>query len=200
MIPMKKLFSLLFIFTLLLGVLALPATAATASTEGFAAQVLALVNEERAKQNLPALRGGNSALTAAAQLRAQEIQTSFSHTRPNGTQCFSVLGQYNVGAYSQAGENIAYGQATPDEVMQAWMNSSGHRANILGNYTQLGVGVYEVNGTVYWSQEFINDNPPSRSSASGASSSSAHFWDSWSTFGQWCLKWLLLGWLWEQWA
>jgi uncharacterized protein YkwD len=61
--------------------------------------------------------------------------------------------------FTAAGENIAYGQRTPEEVMNAWMNSSGHRANILNpSYNQIGVGVAKsANGTFYWTQEFIKN-------------------------------------------
>ena len=121
----------------------------------YANQVLQLVNQERAKAGLSALTT-NSTLTAAANKRAQETKQSFSHTRPNGTSFSSVLKEYNI-SYRTAGENIAYGQRTPSEVVNGWMNSPGHRANILNaDFNKIGIGVYESNGTIYWSQLFTN--------------------------------------------
>ncbi len=132
-----------------------PAPTSNSTTSSYANEVLKLVNVERAKAGLTAFTT-NSSLTAAANKRAVEIKSSFSHTRPNGSGFQTVLGEYNV-SYRAAGENIAYGQKTPQEVVTAWMNSPGHRANILnGNFSKLGVGVYQSNGTVYWTQEFTN--------------------------------------------
>ena len=90
---------------------------------------------------------------AAAQVRAKEITQSFSHTRPNGSQ-FSTALQEQGASYRGAGENIAWGQKSPEAVMRAWMNSDGHRANILNaKFTKIGVGYYQdVNGTNYWTQ------------------------------------------------
>lgn len=121
----------------------------------YASQVLKLVNQERAKAGLSALTT-NSTLSAAANKRAKETSQSFSHTRPDGTSFSTVLKEYNI-AYRAAGENIAYGQKTPQEVVTGWMNSPGHRANILNsNYGKLGIGVYKSNGVIYWSQLFTN--------------------------------------------
>ena len=119
----------------------------------YAAQVLRLVNAERARYGLSPLTYDVS-LGRAADIRAVEIKKLFSHTRPNGTSCFTVLDEIGY-SYRGAGENIAYGQRSPEEVMTAWMNSEGHRANILGeNYTHIGIGVYESGGVIYWSQMF----------------------------------------------
>jgi len=142
----------LIALALLCGAFMLPAAAA--DTESFAAEVLRLVNEERAKAGLSKLSGGPASLDATAHLRAQEIAVSFSHSRPNGSSCFTALAEQGV-AYTACGENIASGQATPAQVMAGWMNSPGHRANILGNYNRLGVGVYEKNGRLHWAQMFI---------------------------------------------
>ncbi len=130
-------------------------TSTNSTTSSYANEVLKLVNAERAKAGLSAFTT-NSSLTAAANKRAVEIKTSFSHTRPNGSGFQTVLGEYNV-SYRAAGENIAYGQKTPQAVVTGWMNSPGHRANILNaNFNKLGVGVYQSNGTIYWTQEFTN--------------------------------------------
>lgn len=116
-------------------------------------EVLRLVNQYRASNGLGALTL-DSSLCNAASIRAQEIKTSFSHTRPDGSSCFTVLSQLGI-SYGGAGENIAYGQSSPEEVMTAWMNSDGHRANILNSsFTKLGVGVYSSGGTLYWAQMF----------------------------------------------
>lgn len=119
----------------------------------YAAQVLRLVNAERAKYGLSSLTY-DATLAKAADIRAVEIKSLFSHTRPNGQSCFTVLDEIGY-SYRGAGENIAYGQRSAEEVMTAWMNSEGHRANILGeNYTHIGIGVYESGGVIYWSQMF----------------------------------------------
>lgn len=92
----------------------------------------------------------------AAQIRALEIETLFSHTRPNGSSFSTVLKEQNI-SYKSAGENIAWGQRSPQDVVNAWMNSEGHRANIMNaNYTKIGVGYSQnTQGTNYWSQLFI---------------------------------------------
>ena len=126
----------------------------TGSMQGdFASQVAALVNAERAKYGLSALTM-DTKVQQAALVRAKETAQSFSHTRPNGSSFSTALTEAGV-SYRTAGENIAYGQTTPQQVMNAWMNSSGHRANILNaNYTTIGVGYTVINGTAYWAQLF----------------------------------------------
>ena len=126
----------------------------TGSMQGdFASQVAALVNAERAKYGLSALTV-DTKVQQAALVRAKETAQSFSHTRPNGSSFSTALTEAGV-SYRTAGENIAYGQSTPQQVMNAWMNSSGHRANILNaNYTTIGVGYTVINGTAYWAQLF----------------------------------------------
>lgn len=124
-----------------------------ASLSSFASQVVNLVNQERAKAGLSAVTV-DSKVQQAAQVRAAEQARSFSHTRPNGTSCFTALKEAGVN-YRGAGENIAYGQTTPQAVMTAWMNSSGHRANILNaKYSKIGVGYTVINGVPYWAQMF----------------------------------------------
>lgn len=126
---------------------------AAASTE--VADVLALVNSERAAAGLSALTL-DSKLCALADIRAKEIVMSFSHTRPNGTSCFTVFKENGV-SYRYAGENLAYGQTSAKSVMNGWMNSSGHRANILGkNFGKIGISCYIANGRKYWVQLFTN--------------------------------------------
>jgi len=186
---LRIMISLLAILTLLAGMFALPAAATDTSAgnvAGHAAEVLRLVNAERKKAGLAQLRAGSPSLSAAANKRAQEIATRFSHTRPNGGSCFSVLDEYNVSSTAR-GENIAYGYGTPAQVVEGWMQSSGHRANILGDYEALGVGVYVKNGTLYWAQLFIRE---------GGAAKQAAGWRAWPAWMQWLMKIFLFGWIW----
>ena len=116
--------------------------------------VASLVNAARRDAGLSELEL-DADLCAAAQARAQEIAQSFSHTRPDGSSCFTILEEFGI-SYRAAGENIAMGQRTPEEVMDGWMNSSGHRANILnGTFTSIGVGYYvDGAGAAHWVQIF----------------------------------------------
>ena len=120
------------------------------------AEIVSLVNSERAKAGLAPLTLNDGA-SKAAQTRANELRTSFSHTRPNGKNFATALTEAGV-TYRSSGENIAYGQTSAAKVMSDWMNSSGHRANILNSgYTEIGVGhVKDASGTDYWVQLFIN--------------------------------------------
>ena len=125
----------------------------TTSSSQYAQKVVDLVNAERAKEGLSPV-SVNTKLENAAQTRAQEIVTSFSHTRPNGSSFGTAIKAAGV-SYNACGENIAYGQKSPEAVMNAWMNSSGHRANIMNpNFKYIGVGYYQTNGVNYWVQEF----------------------------------------------
>lgn len=126
---------------------------ATESLSDYESEVLSLINSERAKNGLSALSIDSNVQKAAA-VRANEITESFSHTRPNGTTCFTALAE-NGATYTKAGENIAYGQRSAQEVVNAWMNSEGHRKNILTpDFTKTGIGCVSVNGTLYWTQFF----------------------------------------------
>ena len=121
----------------------------TTDEHAFIKEVVALVNAERAKEGLSALTI-DTRVQAAAQVRAKESEQLFSHTRPDGSSFATALKEQNV-SYRRAGENIAWGQRTPEAVMKAWMNSSGHRANIMNpDFTTIGVGYYvNANGTPY---------------------------------------------------
>ena len=117
--------------------------------------VFELVNKERKAIGLSAVTLSNE-LCKTADVRAKEIVKSFSHTRPNGTTCFTVFKENGI-TYRYAGENIAYGQKTATIVMNAWMSSSGHRANILNkNFGKIGIACYEYGGKKYWVQLFTN--------------------------------------------
>ena len=124
-----------------------------ADTSKFPAEVLRLVNVERAKLGLQPLKFAND-LAASALIRAREIPIKFSHTRPNGSKCFTAMPQ--IGHI--LGENLAGGQTTPKKVVEAWMNSETHRANILNkNFRELGVVYYyQANSKFkhYWVQHF----------------------------------------------
>jgi hypothetical protein len=148
-------FAALLAVTLLMGMFVFPVSAAVPA--GAVDEVVLLVNNERAKAGLPPLNSGHIALNMAAQKRARELPLRIDHThrRPDGRECFTVLAEYGIRSFEAAGENIAAGQKSAAEVMAGWMNSPGHRANILGNYTHIGVGVVESNGRLYWSQEFL---------------------------------------------
>ena len=120
----------------------------------FAEQVVELVNQERTKAGLNAVTLDQN-IASAALVRAKEIETSFSHTRPNGSKFSTALTEQGV-TFKGAGENIAWGQKSPEAVMQAWMNSEGHRDNILNkNFTKIGVGYYQnAAGRNFWTQLF----------------------------------------------
>lgn len=133
---------------------AAPTVIPSSGNASYVQQVIELVNAEREKYGLAPLTE-NATVSDAAQTRAKETVRSFSHTRPNGESCFTVLKEYGV-SYRTCGENIAMGQKTPEQVVNAWMNSEGHRKNILNSsFKQIGVGCYSANGTYYWSQLFI---------------------------------------------
>ena len=125
--------------------------------EKYAQEVLALANEERAKEGLPPL-ALDQKLCEAAAIRAGEIVEQFSHTRPDGTNCFTVFQQNGIN-YRAAGENIAAGQSTPVAVMDSWMHSEGHRANIMSSeFGKLGVGFVRApqGSQYYWVQMFTD--------------------------------------------
>ena len=122
----------------------------------FQREVARLVNAERAKYGLTPLAYSES-IEKAAQVRAAEIIEVFDHTRPNGASCFTALQEAGV-VYRTAGENIAAGYSTPQQVVEGWMNSSGHRSNILNaNYGKIGVGYVEGGGyRTNWVQLFTD--------------------------------------------
>lgn len=127
---------------------AVPTSAPSGSdSSSLASQVVAQVNAERAAAGLGNLIV-DADLTAAACVRAREIVERFSHTRPDGSSWSTVSGKAN-------GENIAMGYRTADAVMAGWMNSEGHRENILrASFGSIGVCAYTVNGVTYWVQLF----------------------------------------------
>ncbi|MGP4078448.1 SafA/ExsA family spore coat assembly protein [Pseudalkalibacillus sp. R45] len=121
------------------------------------AQVVDLVNQERAKHGLHPLKA-NWELSRVARYKSKDMLQNnyFSHTSPTYGSPFQMMRDFGI-SYRTAGENIAAGQTTAQAVMNAWMNSDGHRKNILSsNYKEIGVG-YAKGGSYghYWTQMFI---------------------------------------------
>lgn len=124
-----------------------------AEKENFPMEVLRLVNKERAKVGAAPLKFSRD-LEASAYVRAVELPTKFSHTRPDGSKCFTAMVQRG----HILGENLAGGQTTPKQVVQAWMDSKTHRDNILNpKYKEIGVVYYYQSNSKYkhyWVQHF----------------------------------------------
>lgn len=139
-------------------------------------ETLKLVNEERMERGLQPLSMYDT-LQQVGDVRAKEIEQLFSHSRPDGSSCFSVLTEKGV-SYSCAGENIAAGYHSSASVMTGWMNSPGHKANILNSkYSHIGIGYYHnVNSYYgsYWIQMFIGSCTPTSIAVKGAGTTSAH--------------------------
>ncbi|MUV36935.1 putative membrane protein YlbC [Lentibacillus sp. JNUCC-1] len=117
-------------------------------------QVVDLTNQERANHGLAPLKADKE-LSRVAREKSRDMRANqyFDHNSPVYGSPFDMMKSYGI-HYSTAGENIAKGQRTPQEVVDAWMNSAGHRANILnGNFTHIGVGYVEQGN--YWTQQFI---------------------------------------------
>ena len=121
-----------------------------------AEEIVRLVNEERKRLGLNELVIDEAMMTAA-ETRAKEQKTLFSHTRPDGTKCFTVFDQYEIPA-NYRGENLASGsKCPPDYVMKMWIASEGHYANIKNDrFTRIGVGYFESGSYGYWAQLFAN--------------------------------------------
>lgn len=135
-----------------------PAAATASNVSEFEKQVANLVNQERQKAGLQPLQL-DTKLSDVAREKSKDMMNKgyFSHQSPTYGSPFDMMKQFGI-TYKSAGENIAKGQQTPQEVMNAWMNSEGHRANILnGSFTHIGVGfVKDAQGTTYWTQMFIS--------------------------------------------
>ncbi|ASJ22210.1 CAP domain-containing protein [Brachyspira hampsonii] len=121
--------------------------------------VFGLVNQERIKAGLTEYKL-DAKLCEAANQRAKEIVDKYDHVRPDGREWDTVLDEYgfNSKAYIR-GENIVAMRESASSAMNAWMNSQGHKDNILADYyTTIGIGVYEYNGSKYWVQIFLSDS------------------------------------------
>ena len=133
-------------------VLTIPETAS--SVRAYEQEVVRLVNAERAKYGLSALTE-DWELSRVARYKSQDMHDNryFAHSSPTYGTPFQMIRAFGL-SYRAAGENIAMGYPTPAAVVAGWMNSEGHRANILsGSYTRIGVG-YVADGH-YWTQQFI---------------------------------------------
>ena len=144
---MKKLLRTLFVVAFL-GIMMSMTGFAQNSTE---AEVIAKVNDIRVANGLNALRY-DASLEATADVRANELNVRFSHTRPDGSDW------YTVNPDLMYGENLADGYNTADAVVNAWMASPEHKANILKpDFTTVAVSTVVKNGKTYWAQEFGMD-------------------------------------------
>lgn len=136
------------------NILKIPNIDATKAIEN---EVIRLVNVERTKIGLPALKA-NWQLCRVARFKAEDMRNKnyFSHTSPTYGSPFDMMKNFGIN-FSAAGENIAQGQQTPADVMKSWMNSTGHRQNILNTrYTEIGVGIAKSSsGVITWVQQFI---------------------------------------------
>ncbi|NMB30346.1 MAG: SafA/ExsA family spore coat assembly protein [Clostridiales bacterium] len=127
------------------------------SLKSFEDEVMRLINVERTNRGIPALKS-HWELSRVARYKSQDMidKNYFSHTSPTYGTPFTMMQNFGL-RFSSAAENIAYGQRTAKEVVSAWMNSPGHRENILSrSYTHTGVGAAKkANGTLYWTQMFM---------------------------------------------
>ena len=134
------------------------ATAVKNSNNSTYDEMLTYVNNYRSEVNVGPL-SNDSNLNLAATIRAMEMAYSnkFSHTRPDGSDCFSVLDDLDINSYYSWGENIAYGQRTVAAVSQAWKKSEGHYKNMINsNFKKVGFGKFTLNGYIYWVQMFAS--------------------------------------------
>lgn len=157
---MKKLFSILLSIAMTLSIVT--GLNITASANGIyniqvegvcdyikANEILNIVNQRRSENGLSSLSMDTEMLNVAMD-RAMETGIYYSHTRPDGSSCFTISSKLN-------GENIAVNYQTSESVMNGWMNSSGHRANILSsNFKSIGIGCVKINSVYYWVQSFSN--------------------------------------------
>ncbi|MED3727966.1 hypothetical protein HPB58_23125 [Priestia filamentosa] len=130
--------------------------AESSDSSQYAEQVVQLVNKEREKQGLKPVTLDKE-LSDVATKKSEDMKAKgyFDHTSPTYGSPFDMMKQFGI-EYKSAGENIAKGQQTPEEVMNSWMNSDGHRKNILNpSFTHMGVGYVEDGNSTYWTQMFI---------------------------------------------
>ena len=120
--------------------------------------MLDLINAERQKNGVPPL-SFDSQLTKLARIRAKELAEKYdpTHLRPDGRDWVTIFNEEGGYSFGFAGENIAYGQRTVDEVMNSWYNSAGHYSNMVNsNYKHVGIAWSEKNGVRYWEQLFTD--------------------------------------------
>jgi uncharacterized protein YkwD len=156
---MRRILTVAGLLTALLPLTAASTASAAMTPKDFRSEVVSLTNAERAKVGCPAL-SRNGALDNAAQGHAADManQNYFSHNSLDGRTPWDRIAQAGYPSNSGRAENIAAGQNSPASVVSTWMNSAGHRANILNcSYRSIGVGYgYKVNATYdhYWVQDF----------------------------------------------
>lgn len=129
----------------------------TGNFSAYQKEVVDLVNVERSKAGLNPLTLDADVSNVATKKSQDMIDNNyFAHNSPTYGSPFDMLKKFGI-SYKTAGENIAMGQKTPKEVVNAWMNSEGHRKNILNpNYSKIGVGVAQKSGgSIYWTQIFV---------------------------------------------
>lgn len=127
------------------------------TNESIEQEVVRLVNIERQKAGLAPLQYSEE-LSRVARIKSQDMADNnyFSHTSPTYGDPFAMMRSFGI-QYRTAGENIAKGYTSAQSVVNGWMNSSGHRANILNpNFGKIGVGYVKANGTTYWTQMFTD--------------------------------------------
>ena len=149
----KKLF-----LTLSLTIIAIfgAVNVAAASNLDMAHVAVDMLNDLREDKGLNQLKWNpSSKLQRAAEVRAKEITEEFSHTRPDGSTCFTVLKEFGL-SYSTCGENIAMGtQMSPQKAMEMWTNSPGHYKNMVNpDFEEIGLARYKIGDTIYWVQLF----------------------------------------------
>lgn len=129
-------------------------------SKAFGAEVIRLINLERSKQGLSPLEE-MQILTDMANVRAKESSDFFAHTRPDGTDVFTIFSDCNL-TYNAAGENLSWGFSSPAKLVEAWMASESHRANILSDkFIYAGTGFYaDENKKIYCSQLFYTPSSP----------------------------------------
>ena len=120
--------------------------------EVYSKEVLKLVNEYRLENDLNELVWDDQ-LAEVAKIRAPELVVQWSHVRPDGTKYVDILDDMRYPS-PLVGENLGRYQKTPEEVMQMWKESPGHNANLLGDFTKIGIETYENEGNLYWVQIF----------------------------------------------
>ena len=150
-----RMLCVLFAAVILICAVLSPQANAASSASNYENAVLYWTNVERSRHGLSKLKT-TDALCSASGVRAKELYNKFSHTRPNGNKWTTALSAKGV-KYRSAAENIARGYTSPCSVVKAWMDSDGHRDNILSSkYSYLGVGLHytESGKKYYWDQLF----------------------------------------------
>jgi len=147
-----------FFITLSLTLIAIFGAVNTAAADKLGDEQTAvnLLNELRESQGLYPLEWNpSSSLQQAAELRAEELTEEFSHTRPDGSSCFTVLKEFGL-IYRTCGENIGMGTyLSPEGVTDMWINSPGHYRNMINpDFEEIGLACFSIGDTVYWVQLF----------------------------------------------